>query len=314
MRGRFAPSPTGRLHLGNVRSALLGWLQARAAGGEFLLRIEDLDPERSKEEHVDGLCRDLEYLGLDWDGPVWRQSQRAAVYDEALARLEAQGRVYRCWCSRSEIARAASAPHAGEEGPVYPGTCRGRTAPREGRPAAWRFRVAPGEVRFVDALRGPYAQDVAQQVGDFVVRRADGVASYQLAVVVDDALAGVTDVLRGDDLLSSTPRQLQLLEALGFAAPRYAHVPLLLQPDGKRLAKREGGWTVAGLRERGVSGERIVGLLAKWSGLSDGRPVRARELVAGFSLERVRREPTVVSEADLPSPAAERRGGGKVEG
>lgn len=297
-RGRFAPSPTGRLHLGNARSALLGWLQARAAGGEFLLRIEDLDPERSRPELIEPLKRDLDFLGLDWDGPVWRQSQRAAIYDQALARLAALGRVYPCSCSRAEIARAASAPHAGEDGPVYPGTCRGGGA-TPGRPTSLRFRVEPGVVRFVDRLRGELAQDVERQVGDFLVRRADGVASYQLAVVVDDAAAGVTDVLRGDDLLASTPRQLLLLRALGCPAPSYAHVPLLLQADGKRLAKREGALTVAGLRQMGVSAERLVGLLARWSGLGDGAPVSARDLVAGFSLQRVRREPTVVSEAEV---------------
>jgi glutamyl-tRNA synthetase len=297
--GRFAPSPTGRLHLGNVRSALLGWLQARAAGGRFLLRVEDLDPDRSRPEAVDFLFEDLAYLGLDWDGPVMRQSERGAAYDAALAALTAKGLVYPCWCSRAEIARAASAPHVGEEGPVYPGTCREGAAPKPGRTPALRFRVPAGVVRFDDQVHGPVSQDVAADVGDFVVRRVDGVASYQLAVVVDDAAQGVTDVLRADDLLLSTPRQLLLDRALGLPEPRFAHVPLLLQPDGKRLAKREGSTTVAGLRAAGVSGEAIVGLLAKWSGLSDGAPVRAAELVRDFSLARVRREPTVVTDAEL---------------
>lgn len=306
--GRFAPSPTGRLHLGNVRSALLGWLQARAAGGQFLLRIEDLDPDRSRPEAVDGILEDLAFLGLDWDGPVWRQSQRGAAYDEALRALEAKGLVYPCWCSRAEIARAASAPHVGEEGPVYPGTCRDSAHEKPGRAPALRFRVPAGVVRFDDLVHGPVAQDVAAQVGDFVVRRVDGVASYQLAVVVDDAAQGVTDVLRADDLLSSTPRQLLLYQALGLRPPRFAHVPLLLQPDGKRLAKREGATTVAGLREAGVRAEAVVGLLAKWSGLADGRPVPARDLVPGFSLHRVRREPTVVAPAELDALVAQGRG------
>jgi glutamyl-tRNA synthetase len=312
--GRFAPSPTGRLHLGNVRTALLGWLAARAAGGRFLLRIEDLDPDRSRAEAIDWLFEDLEYLGLDWDGEVWRQSQRGAAYDDALAVLERQGLVYRCWCSRAEIARAASAPHPGEEGPVYPGTCRDGAKPKPGRAPAWRFRVPPGVVRFTDLVRGDVAQDVAAQVGDFVVKRVDGVASYQLAVVVDDAAQGVTDVLRADDLLASTPRQILLYRALGKPVPRFAHVPLLLKPDGKRLAKREGSTTVAGLRAAGVSAERIIGLLAKWSGLGDGRPVRARELVDGFTLARVRREATVVRTEELLtlSPVGgEPRGEGK---
>ncbi|MEW5742275.1 MAG: tRNA glutamyl-Q(34) synthetase GluQRS [Myxococcota bacterium] len=297
--GRFAPSPTGKLHLGNVRSALLGWLQARAAGGRFLLRVEDLDPDRSRPEAIDGLFEDLTWLGLDWDGEVWRQSRRGAAYDAALDALSAKGLVYPCWCSRAEIARAASAPHAGEEGPVYPGTCRDGATPKPGRKPAWRFRVPGAVVRFVDEVHGAVEQDVAAQVGDFVVRRVDGVASYQLAVVVDDAAQGVTNVLRADDLLTSTPRQLLLYEALGLAPPRFAHVPLLLQPDGKRLAKREGATTVAGLRDSGVSAEAVVGLLAKWSGLSDGKPVRAADLVQSFSLAKVRRDPTVVTAEEL---------------
>ncbi len=300
IRGRFAPSPTGLLHLGNVRSALLGWLQARAAGGEFWLRIEDLDPERSKPHFTDEIYRDLEYLGLTWDGPVWRQSERSAVYEAALEQLRAANQVYRCVCSRAEIARAASAPHAGEEGPVYPGTCAHRDVSELGnKPFSVRFRAQPGEASFTDALHGPYSQDVAHAVGDFVVRRVDGVASYQLAVVVDDAAAGITEVLRADDLLSSTPRQLQLFRALGQVAPRYAHVPLLMQPDGRRLAKREGATTVAGLRERGVTAQAIIGLLAKWSGLGDGSPRSAAELICEFSLEKVNRTPTVVHDAEL---------------
>ncbi|MBE2253909.1 MAG: tRNA glutamyl-Q(34) synthetase GluQRS [Myxococcus sp.] len=297
--GRFAPSPTGRLHLGNLRSALLGWLDARAAGGAFLLRIEDLDPDRSKPEHVAGLFEDLQFLGLDWDGEVLHQSRRAEAYREALEQLRLAGRVYPCTCSRAEVARAASAPHVGEDGPLYPGTCRAGATPKAGRTASLRFKVAPGVVRFHDALHGPFVQDVEHAVGDFVVQRTDGVASYQLAVVVDDAATGVTHVLRGDDLLSSTPRQLQLIDALGLEAPAYAHVPLLLQPDGKRLAKREGALTAAALRARGVSAEALVGLLAKWSGLGDGTPCRAAELLPGFSLSKVRREPTVVHDEEL---------------
>ena len=319
-RGRFAPSPTGRLHLGNVRSALLGWLWARAERGEFLLRIEDLDPERCKPVFTDGIFEDLEWLGLDWDGPVLKQSERGAVYDEAIARLEASGRAYRCWCSRAEIARAASAPHVGEEGPVYPGTCRRGADPKPGRQPSWRFlvegRTGPPErsrgntsalaasdpstslggngVRFTDLIHGEVRQDVAHEVGDFIIRRIDGVASYQLAVVVDDALSGVTHVLRGEDLLSSTARQIQLQRALGYPTPSYAHVPLLLQADGKRLAKRDGASTVAGLRERGWSAEKVIGQLVAWSGLGDGAPVSARELVGSFSLARVKRTATVV--------------------
>lgn len=267
------------MHLGNARSALLGWLWARGARGEFLLRIEDLDPDRCRPQFTDAILRDLEWLGLTWDGPVWKQSERAPVYAEALATLAREGRAYRCWCSRAEVARAASAPHVGEEGPVYPGTCRDGAAPKPGRSPSWRFRVEPGVERFDDTVRGACSQDVALEVGDFVVQRIDGVASYQLAVVVDDALSGVTHVLRGEDLLSSTGRQLQLQRALGYSRPTYAHVPLMLQADGKRLAKRDGASTVAGLRELGWSPEQVVGHLAGSGGLHDGSPISARELV-----------------------------------
>lgn len=307
MRGRFAPSPTGRLHLGNARSALLGWLQARAAGGKFLLRIEDLDRARCRPELLDDLLRDLAYLGLDYDEPPVFQSQRSEAYEAALAQLSAQGRLYPCFCTRGEIARSASAPHGPlDDGPRYPGTCAGLSdddaaARAKDRKPALRFRPAAGVVAFQDLLRGPTSQDVAAGVGDFVVRRNDGVASYQLAVVVDDAASGITDVLRADDLLSSTPRQLSLYQALGLPSPHFAHVPLLLGEDGKRLAKREGASAVSELRLAGVPAEKVIGLLAQWSGLSDGSPSRAAELVPGFSLAKVRREPVVVREADLRS-------------
>jgi glutamyl-tRNA synthetase len=301
VRGRFAPSPTGRLHLGNARSALLGWLQARAAGGEFLLRVEDLDRGRCRPEHVEALYRDLTWLGLDWDGPVLFQSARAEAYEAALAQLAAAGRVYPCSCTRQEVARAASAPHGPlDEGPLYPGTCRPPAcAARPGAPAALRFQPRPGFTGFLDGLHGPSGHDVGEAVGDFVVRRNDGVASYQLAVVVDDAHQAITHVLRGDDLLTSTPRQLQLYEALGLPPPVFAHVPLLHGEDGKRLAKRDGASTLSALREARVPPERVVGMLARWSGLTDGRPCRASELVAGFSLERLQRTPAVVGAREL---------------
>jgi glutamyl-tRNA synthetase len=304
-RGRFAPSPTGRIHLGNARSALLGWLQARAAGGRFLLRIEDLDRARCRPQYLDDLYRDLGWLGLDWDETPLVQSQRDDVYREALEKLERAGRVYPCFCTRAEIARAASAPHGlSEEGPRYPGTCAtltpGAVAERaRTRVPALRFRTAPGEWCFEDGLHGRTCQDVATVVGDFVVRRNDGVASYQLAVVVDDMASGITDVLRGDDLLSSTPRQLQLYEAFGARPPRFWHVPLVLGEDGKRLAKREGAFAVAELRERGIAVERVLGLLAAWSGLGDGTPVTREELVRRFRPELLPRSPVVAREALL---------------
>ena len=283
------------MHLGNARSALLGWLHARAAGGELHLRIEDLDVQRCKPEYTDALLRDLEWLGLDWDGPVLKQSERSEAYREALGVLQAKGLTFFCTCSRADLARAASAPHEGEEGPLYPGTCReGPTKPRH--PASVRFRAWPGQTSFVDLVHGRYTQDVAQAVGDFIVRRADGIAAYQLAVVVDDAATGITHVLRGDDLLSSTPRQLQLYAALENPAPRFAHVPLLLDAAGKRMAKRDGASTVAWFREGAQDPRVLVGRLARWSGLGGGEPVSARELISGFSLEKLTRTAAVVRE------------------
>jgi glutamyl-tRNA synthetase len=299
-RGRFAPSPTGRLHLGNAWAAVLGWLWARSEGGEFLLRVEDLDTARSRPELTDALLADLAWLGLGFDGVPIFQSRRLELYRAAFERLRAAGRVYPCFCTRSEIARAVSAPHGpADDGPRYPGTCLGLSSEEcaekaRTRPPAWRFRPHQGRTKVHDLLHGTFVQDVAREVGDFVVLRNDGVPSYQLAVVVDDADTGVTHVLRGDDLLGSTPRQVQLSEALGLPVPIYAHVPLLLGPDGKRLAKRAGTPSVAELRERGIAPERLVGLLAGWAGLGDGQPVGLRELILRFALERLPRAPIAV--------------------
>ena len=306
-RGRFAPSPTGRLHLGNARTALLAWLQARAAGGTFLLRIEDLDAARVRPGQVDTLLRDLEYLGLTWDEAPRYQSTRAEAYAAALERLDHAGRLYPCFCSRAEVARAASAPHGpDDDGPRYPGTCAHlspleRAARGASRKPSRRFRCERGVTSFIDGVHGSYAQEVATAVGDFAVRRADGVASYQLAVVVDDADSAVTDVLRGDDLLGSTPRQIQIYRALGLEPPRFAHVPLVIGMDGKRLAKREGAYAIAELREAGVPAQRVLGLLATWSGLGRGEPVDAVELVDRFALDSIPREPTRTSEESIRS-------------
>jgi glutamyl-tRNA synthetase len=293
------------MHLGNAYSALLGWLWARAEGGQFLLRIEDLDRGRSRPEYVEQLFADLSYLGLDWDEPPLFQSQRQAIYDGALEVLRQQGRLYECFCTRAEIARAASAPHgASDEGPIYPGTCA-RLERREQleralqRNAALRFCPRPGTISFEDHLHGRIEQDVSGEVGDFVVRRNDGVASYQLAVVVDDAASGITHVLRGDDLLDSTPRQLQLYEALSLTPPAFAHVPLLHGPDGKRLAKRAGAFAVAELRALDVPAGRVVGLLARWAGIAGGEARGAAELVERFSLSRLPRTPVVTSEEEI---------------
>ncbi|WP_167509830.1 tRNA glutamyl-Q(34) synthetase GluQRS [Corallococcus terminator] len=305
MRGRFAPSPTGRMHLGNIRSALLGWLQARAAGGAFLLRIEDLDRARCKPQFLEDLYADLRWLGLDWDETPLVQSARDDVYREAQAKLEREGLIYPCFCTRAEIARAASAPHGlSDEGPRYPGTCAHLTLEQVSersrtRAPAYRFRARPGEVRFTDDLMGPYVQDVQALVGDFVVRRNDGVASYQLAVVVDDADSRITHVLRGDDLLPSTPRQLQLYEALRLPAPDFLHVPLVMGEDGKRLAKRDGAFALAELRARGRPPEHVLGLLAAWSGLGDGSPVSLPSLVARFDPNVLPHAPVVARESQL---------------
>jgi glutamyl-tRNA synthetase len=314
-RGRYAPSPTGAIHLGNARTALLAWLDARAAGGAFVMRVEDLDRARLVAGAEAALLEDLAWLGLDWDegpdlpgggGPFapYRQSERAARYDEAIDRLLASGHAFLCACSRADVARAASAPHAGEpgdageDGPRYPGTCRDlppaevlAKAAAQGRGAAVRFRG--GEpVGFVDLVHGPVPAD-PRGVDDFVLRRADGTAAYQLAVVVDDAAMAITRVVRGDDLCGSTPRQLALYRALGAEPPAFAHVPLVLAPGGERLAKRTRPVSIASLRARGVAPEAVVGALAASAGLrAAGARASARELVAGFDVARVDRRPS----------------------
>lgn len=288
------------LHVGNARTFLLGWLAIRARGGTIRLRIEDIDGPRVRPETVAETSALLAWLGLDWDGEVWHQSRRLAVYDAVVDDLLAKGLAYPCVCSRKEILEAASAPHEEHfDALPYPGTCRGRfaslaDAEREtGRAAAVRFRVDCGGVPFVDGFRGP---EPGRVVGDFVIRKRDGGPAYQLAVVVDDAAMGVDEVLRGDDLLHSTPRQLLLYGALGWRAPRFTHVPLLVGDDGRKLSKRHGDTTLAGLRASGWSPARLVGTLAAQSGLVPaGTQCTPQELVATFALERVPRTPVVFS-------------------
>ena len=235
--GRFAPSPTGPLHLGSLVAAVGSWLFARAAGGRWLVRMEDLDAPRVVDGSAEEILAALRRYGLEWDGDVVWQSRRIALYEAALATLRARGLAYDCACSRAELQRSASAPLGSE--PVYPGTCRNGLPP--GRTArAVRFRVPPGIVAFDDLLRGPIEEDVAACTGDFVIKRADGPFAYQLAVVVDDAAQSVTQVVRGGDLLSSTPRQIALQRALDLPTPSYAHLPLVLAPDSTKLGKRDG--------------------------------------------------------------------------
>ena len=248
--GRFAPSPTGPLHLGSLVAAVGSWLFARREGGRWLVRMEDLDTPRVVAGSANEILRALERYGLTWDGEVVYQSQRIALYDAALSALRTKNLVYDCGCSRADLARAASAPLGRE--PVYPGTCRdGLPSGRVAR--AVRFRTSHEVIRFDDAIRGPIEEDVANETGDFVVRRADGVYAYQLAVVVDDAAQGVTQVVRGADLLTSTPRQIALQRALGLPTPSYAHLPLVTNADGSKLGKRDGALPLPSLDEKHVT-------------------------------------------------------------
>jgi glutamyl-Q tRNA(Asp) synthetase len=232
-RGRFAPSPTGPLHLGSLLAALASWLQARSQNGQWLLRMEDLDRPRARQAHADDILRTLERFGLDWDGPVLYQSTRDDAYAAAIARLAAQGLLYPCTCTRRELAEC----RPGIDGPVYPGTCRD-APPLHAQKHALRIRVDTREWHFTDRVQGECRQVLARQVGDFILRRADGLYAYQLAVVVDDAEQGITEVVRGADLLSSTPRQLYLQQLLGYPSPDYAHVPVLLDTAGRKLSKQ----------------------------------------------------------------------------
>jgi glutamyl-tRNA synthetase len=320
-RGRFAPSPSGALHLGNLRTALLARLFARHAGATFVLRNEDLDRPRVRPGAAEAMLRDLRWLGLDWDegpdvgGPFapYTQSERTHHYVEHLERLQRAGLVYPCYCSRTDIQRAASAPHGPEpDGAQYPGTCRDperRVQQRRAHPErlpAYRF-IAPDEtVRVVDRLKGPIEQNLARQVGDFVVWRADGTPAYQLAVVVDDALMRVGEVVRGEDLLDSTPRQVVLYRALGYPVPAFAHVPLLRDEHGARLAKREGPAGLEPLRQQGWRPEDVVGMLAASCGLvAPGTACTPAELVTTFDPMRLASPPPQVVHADTPERVAQ---------
>jgi glutamyl-tRNA synthetase len=295
--GRFAPSPSGPLHLGNLRTALLAWLFARSAGSRFLVRIDDLDPERSRPEFEQSQLNDLAAIGIDWDEPPVRQSGRTELYRSALHELDAAGRVYPCWCTRSEIRNAAEAPHGPSGG--YPGTCR-ELSPTErewrsrtaGRPPSLRLDAGGERAAFDDRLHGR----IEGAVDDFVLWRWDDTPAYNLAVVVDDADQGIGEIVRGDDLLDTTARQLLLYRLLGHREPSYAHVPLVLAPNGERLAKRHGAVTLADRAPLGETPSDALTWMAASLGLAEpDEDVSAGQLVGRFDPAELPREPTVFS-------------------
>ena len=279
--GRFAPTPSGRMHLGNVFAALIAWLSVRSRGGQMVLRMEDLDTQRTSGEFAEILRSDLRWLGLDWDVETAPQSQRSGVYDRYFEKMMDEGLLYPCYCTRSQL-HSVNAPHLSDGTYVYPGTCRNLQNPPAGRKPAWRVVVPDKIWSFTDRVQGDYSLNLYTDCGDMVVRRADGVYVYQLAVTVDDGEAGVTEVVRGMDLLSSAPRQMYLQELLGFSHPEYGHVPMLLAPDGRRLSKRDKDLDLGELRKR-MMPEQLIGNLAFAAGLTDKyQPVSAKELAQHF--------------------------------
>ncbi len=293
--GRFAPSPSGEMHIGNAFAALLGWLSVRSQGGRMLLRMEDLDPARSKQIYIDALKKDLEWLGLFWDEETAAQSRRTQMYEGALSELRQKGLLYPCFCSRAQL-HAANAPHASDGITVYSGRCANlsqddATSLAAQRPAALRLRVPSECVRLIDGVQGAYEEVLSRDAGDFILRRSDGVFAYQLACPFDDGAQGVSEVVRGRDLLSSAPRQMWLMQTLGYTPPTYYHVPLFLAADGRRISKREGGLSINALRRGGASPEGIIGRLAYLAGLCDApHPLSAKRLVNTFSWEKVHKK------------------------
>ena len=301
-RGRYAPSPTGRLHLGNLRTALLAWLHVRLANGRFILRIDDLDTPRNKPGAIGQIVSDLRWLGIDWDeGPdiggdhgPYLQSERTGLYDACFTRLTDRHLVFPCTCSRKDVRRAQSAPNLGQTEPVYPGTCRPPTGspPAAGpmeQPVSWRFLTRDLEITSRDELSEPATQSLDRTVGDFVVRRRDGLYAYQFATVVDDGLMGVTDIVRGADLVGSMPRQLALFDALGFMRPRFLHVSLMRDRHGRRMAKRDGSDSLEEWKRRDGSPDRLIGELAFTAGLvGTASPTSCRELLCGLTMRRFR--------------------------
>jgi glutamyl-tRNA synthetase len=295
--GRLAPSPSGRLHLGHARTFALAWAHVRQRHGRLLVRLEDLDRSRCRAEYADGALVDLEWLGLDWDGPVLLQSERIEALRATALRLERMGAAYRCYCTRADLEQAAQAPQRGVSELRYPGTCRTRAAGTG--PSALRFRVPDGALSFEDGIAGLRSIDVASEVGDFVISSRTNVPAYQLAAAVDDAAQGVNEVFRGDDLLSSTPRQALVLRALSLPEPGWFHVPLVLDATGRRLAKRADDLSLAALRAAQVDPRAILGWVARSAGFDVPERVSARELCAAFALDRLSREPARLTAPDL---------------
>lgn len=292
--GRFAPTPSGRMHLGNVFAGLLAWLSVKSRGGEMVLRMEDLDTMRTSSEFAEILRSDLLWLGLPWDRETEPQSKRAHVYDGYFQLLKEKKLLYPCYCTRSQL-HSVNAPHLSDGTYVYPGTCRELQNPPADRLPSWRVKVPDRIWSLTDKVQGAYSENLSTDCGDFVVRRADGVYVYQLAVTVDDGEAGVTEVVRGMDLLSSAPRQMYLQELFGFSHPQYAHVPMLLAPDGRRLSKRDKDQDLGVLRQK-MSAEELIGRLAFAAGLTEKpEKVSAKELAADFCWEKVQKSDIVLS-------------------
>ena len=289
IKGRFAPSPTGRMHLGNVFSALLSWLSAKSQGGTWLLRIEDIDPQRSRQEYAELIMDDLHWLGLDWDEGPYYQSERGDIYEHYLKQLTDNGLTYPCYCTRADIL-ATQAPHESDGRVVYKGTCRNLAPGVKTGPAAIRMKVpseGKGILSFTDGHYGMQTIDLTTHCGDFIVRRKDGAWAYQLAVVVDDALMGINEVVRGCDLLLSSPQQIYLAQLLGFAPPHFTHLPLLCNKQGQRLSKRDQSLDMAALRTSNTP-EEIIGMLAHAAGLQQSNePITAQELVGEFSWDKI---------------------------
>ena len=296
--GRFAPTPSGRMHLGNVFAAMLAWLSVRSRNGSLVLRMEDLDTQRTSDEYARVLREDLLWLGLDWDVETPPQSQRSPVYDRYFDMLREKALLYPCYCTRSQL-HSVNAPHLADGTYVYPGTCRNLSTPPVGRAPSFRVKVPDRVWEFDDLVQGHYRENLAADCGDFVVRRSDGVYVYQLAVTVDDGEAGVTEVVRGMDLLSSAPRQMYLQELFGFEHPVYAHVPMLVAPDGRRLSKRDKDLDLGELRKY-VKAEKLLGVLAFSAGLTaTAQPVSARELASVFSWGRISGDAICLNTQDL---------------